>query len=157
MGSCVCAVLQKKVCSVIRKWCSLRVCRLYWLRVWILSHPDSRKKQVPGELHAASSDNFPALDRTEGGHQCGLTGGHLLQNASLGLSLQGHQTGLLGLGPRQLTGKWVRFSAASFLMGFGAPVDFQNKGRRVRPKGGWTRAGTHLLWAWVRFGLMPII
>lgn len=40
-----------------------------------------------------------------GGHQCGLIGGCLLQNASLGLSLQGHQTGLLGLVPGQLTGK----------------------------------------------------
>lgn len=42
------------------------------------------------------------------GHQRGSIGGCLLQNASLGLSLHGHQTGLLGLGPGQLTGKRVR-------------------------------------------------
>lgn len=33
--------------------------------------------------------------------------GALLQNACLGLSLQGHQTGLLGPGPGQLMGKRV--------------------------------------------------
>lgn len=70
-------------------------------------HNLTRKQQVLREFNAPSSDSIPALDRTEEGHQCGLIGGCLLQNASLGLSLQGHQTGLLGLVPGQLTGKRV--------------------------------------------------